>query len=108
MKIILSVLCLLLLQQLAYADQKYLKVADFANPNNNERLVLSDDDQMVILYEDGGNFYAYRSYDFKFLYAGNFKAKPVSLETLTNTAKSNALIFASQDGDIYLRNLTID
>ena len=108
MKIILSVLCILLLLQLGYADEKYAKVADYSNPNNEERLVMSDDDQMLILYEDGGNFFAHRSYDLKFLFAGNFGKPPVSLETLTNTAKSNALIFASQDGNIHLRNFTID
>ena len=108
MKKILSSLCILVLLQLGCADEKYAKVADYSNPNNEERLVMSDDDQMLILYEDGGNFFAHRSYDLKFLYAGNFKANPVSLETLTNTAKSNALIFASQAGDIYLRNFTID
>lgn len=108
MKVIISVFYIILMLQLGCADEKYVKVADYANPNNEEKLVLSNDDQMLILYDDTGNFYAHRSYDLKFLYAGNFQAKPVTLETLTDTAQSNALIFASQAGDIYLRTFTID
>ena len=85
MKIILSILCVLLLIHGGKADQRYSRIGDYPNPNGREKLALSNDDQILILYGNDGKFSALRSYDLKLLYTQDFKANPITLETLTNT-----------------------
>lgn len=79
MKIILSILCMVLMFHCAAADQRYSQVADYANPNNQERLALTNDDQIIILYGNDKMFYAHRSYNLKPLYTGDFINTPVTL-----------------------------